>query len=139
MNIDLGDINYLAVVLGIIISMAGGALWYSPILFAKLWMAENGFTEEELKEKGTAMQGYVVSIGGAVISVFLLAILIQATGANDFGEGLLVGLIGGAGFIGMSQAANYTFESRSLKLYLINTGYPVLILAINGVILALWT
>ena len=76
---------------------------------------------------------------GAIISVLVLAILIQATGANDFGEGLLVGVFAGVGFIGTSQATNCTFESRSLKLFLINTGYPVLVLAINGVILALWT
>ena len=47
-------------------------------------------------------------------------------------------MFAGVGFIATSQAANYTFESRSLKLYLINTVYPVITLAINGVILALW-
>ena len=61
MNIDLGDINYLAVVVGIIVTMAGGALWYSPFVFANIWMAENGFTKEQLEQTGMAKQGYIVS------------------------------------------------------------------------------
>ena len=35
MDIDLGEINYLAVIVGIIISMAGRALWYSSSTLAR--------------------------------------------------------------------------------------------------------
>lgn len=139
MSIELGDINYLAVAVGVLVSMAGGALWYSPLLFANVWMELNGFTKEQLQEAGQAWQGYVVSIVGSIISVLVLALLIDLTGADDLGEGLLIGLFAGVAFVATSMAANYMFESRPLKLYLINAGYPVLILAINGVILALWT
>ena len=134
---DLAEINYLAVVVGVIVNMAGGALWYGP-LFANQWMAENGFTRDQLEEAGEAWKGYVASIVAAIITVFILAVLVQLTGADEFAEGLLIGMIAGVGFIATSQAANYTFESRSLKLYLINTGYPVITLAINGVILSVW-
>ena len=139
MSIELGDINYLAVVVGVLVSMAGGALWYSPLLFANVWMELNGFTKEQLQEAGQAWQGYVVSIVGSIISVLVLALLIDLTGADDLGEGLIIGLFAGVAFVATSMAANYMFESRPLKLYIINAGYPVLILAINGVILALWT
>ena len=119
--------------------MAGGALWYSPLLFANVWMAENGFTKEQIQELGGAWKGYVVSIVGSIISVLALAVVIQLTGAIDFGDGLIIGLFGGVAFVATAMASNYIFESRSLKLYLINVGYPVLVLAINGVILATWT
>ena len=40
MTIDYGgNINYIAVLVGIIINMALGALWYSGIAFGKQWMA----------------------------------------------------------------------------------------------------
>jgi hypothetical protein len=138
MSIELGDINYLAVVVGVLLSMAGGALWYSPLLFANVWMAENGFTKEQLQEAGQAWQGYVVSIVGSIISVLILAALVQLTDADDFGEGLIIGLFAGL-FVAIAMATNYSFESRPLKLYLINASYPVFVLAINGTILALWT
>ena len=67
-----------------------------------------------------------------------LAILVQASGANGLPEGLLLGLIVGIGFVATTQAAQYSFEGRPLKLYLINTGYPALMLAIAGGILGLW-
>ena len=44
---DLAEINYLAVVVGVIVNMAGGAPWYGPLL-ANQWMAENGFAKEQL-------------------------------------------------------------------------------------------
>lgn len=131
MNIDLVEINYLAVVVGVIVNMAGGALWYGP-LFANPWMAENGFTREGIQEAGGAWKGYSVAIAAAIVSVFILALLIQLTGADEIAEGLLVGLFAGVGFIAASQASSYTFESRSPRLYLINIGYPVVTLAING-------
>ena len=67
-----------------------------------------------------------------------LAILVQASGADGLPEGLLLGLIVGIGFVATSHASHYSFQGRPLKLYLINTGYPVLMLAIAGSILGVW-
>ena len=32
MEFDFGELNYLAIVGGVVINMALGALWYSPVL-----------------------------------------------------------------------------------------------------------
>ena len=72
------------------------------------------------------------------IGILGLAMIVQATGANSLTEGLLLGLIAGIGFVATAQAAHYSFEGRPLKLYLINTGYPVVMLAIIGSILGVW-
>jgi len=64
--------------------------------------------------------------------------LIAWTGANDFCEGLIVGLFAGL-FVAVAMASNYMFESRPLKPDLINSSYPVLVLAIHGTMPALWT
>ncbi len=50
----------------------------------------------------------------------------------------MTGLAVGIGFIATAFGASYAMEGRSLKLYLVNAGYPIVALAINGVILALW-
>ena len=116
MSIELGDINYLAVVAGGgIVSMAVGALWYS-VLFGNVWIVENGFTKEQLQETGGAWKGYVVSIAGSIISVLVLALVIDLTEANGFGEGLTIGLFTGVAFVATAMASNYIFESRSPKL-----------------------
>ena len=43
------DINYLAVLVVAAVAFGLGALWYSPVLFAKPWMAAIGKTAEEIK------------------------------------------------------------------------------------------
>ena len=139
MEIDLGDINYLAVVAGIIINMALGALWYSPILFANPWMAATGITKEYIDEhKDLQYRGYGVSIVASIVFVLGLAALVEATGAADLAEGLALGLIAGVGFIATTQAANYAFENRPLKHYLINIGYSIVGFAIIGALLGAW-
>ena len=53
----MGEVNLLAVLVSGVAAMVIGALWYSPLLFGKLWMNGMGFTEakmKEMKEKGMA-------------------------------------------------------------------------------------
>ena len=63
-------INYLAVLVSAIIGMIIGALWYSPLLFGKLWMKLSGMTEKQLneaKKKGMGKMYLVAFIGVLLI------------------------------------------------------------------------
>ena len=138
-NIDIGSLNYLAIIAGIIINQALGAAWYGAL--GKPWMAEVGLTQEDMEAmKGTARMWYpyVVAIVSALIFTLGLAVVMQGMGAEDFVDGLILGVLAAVGFIATSYATTYSFESRSLKLFLINTGYPVISYAIIGVLLAVW-
>ena len=56
-NIDLGSLNYLAIIVVIIFNQVFGAAWYSA--WSKPWMAEVGLTQEDMEAmKGTARQWY---------------------------------------------------------------------------------
>ena len=47
-------VNYLAVLAaGIVIFVLGG-LWYSPVLFAKKWIALQGRTEEQMRAQAAS-------------------------------------------------------------------------------------
>ena len=136
MDIDLGDINYLAVLVAIIINMAGGAAWYG--ILGKPWMAELGTTKEQIQERKSEMvRGYIIAVIASIVIALALAIIIQATKAEDL-DGLLIGLIAGVGFVATTFGANYAFEYRSLRLYMINAGYPLVSFAIMGTVLGLW-
>lgn len=138
MELDLADINYLAVIAAIAVNMIVGAVWYSPLLFARPWMAANGFTEEQIKAQGSATRGYVVSVIASVVIAFAIALFAQAAGADAAIDGLLLGLSAGVGFVATTSAANYIFESRPLKLYLINAGYPVVSFTLIGLLVGAW-
>ena len=138
-NIDIGSLNYLAIIVGIIINQALGAAWYSAL--GKPWMAGVGLTMEDVEAvRGTARQWYpyIVAIVSALVFTVGLAVVIQGLGAEGVVEGLILGLLAAIGFIATSYATTYSFEGRSLKLFLINTGYPVISYGIIGVLLAVW-
>ena len=137
MDIDLGELNYLAVVAGIVINMAGGAAWYG--ILAKPWMAATGLTKEFIDEhKNLQYRGYAAAIVASILISIVLAILVQASGAEDALEGLAIGLLAGVGLVATVLASIYAFEGRSLKLYLINLGYLLLVFAILGGLFGAW-
>jgi len=50
----LPAINYLAVLVAAIVIFILGGLWYSPMLFAKRWIALQKRTEEEMRAQAAA-------------------------------------------------------------------------------------
>jgi hypothetical protein len=127
--------NIWAVLAAGISSMVLGALWYSPMLFARVWMRESGVTEEQAKAANPAK-----TLGTA----FVLALLGSAVFALFLGPRPAPGFAAAAGFaaglcwVAGSFGINYLFEQRSLKLLLINAGYHTLQYTLIGLILGLW-
>ena len=139
-NFDLGSLNYWAILVAVVFNQALGAAWYSGL--AKPWMAEVGLTADDMEAmKGTPRQWYpyVLAVGAAIVFTLVLALLAQGLGADGAGEGLGLGLLAAIGFIFTSNAINYSFEGRSLKLFLINGGYPLISYSAIGILLATWT
>src|SRR5439155_1112369 len=57
------NVNILAVIVAAVATFVLGAVWYSPVLFAKQWMQAHGYTPEQLeamKRRGVA-RAYAVS------------------------------------------------------------------------------
>ena len=138
-GIDLGSLNYLAILAGVIVNQVIGAAWYSAL--GKPWMAEVGITQEDIEAtKGTRRQWYpyIVAIVCALVFIFCLALFTELTGAEGVIDGLFLGLLAAVGFIATSYATTYSFEDRSVRLFLINSGYPVISYAVIGVMLAVW-
>lgn len=128
-------LNYLAVVAAALSTFLLGGLWYSPAVFGKAWMKENGFTEESMK-------------GANMIKIFGLAILLALISAVNLamflgekatlGEGVGYGFAAGAGWVATFVGMHYLFERKSFRLFLINAGYSIVALTIMGLIIAAW-
>lgn len=128
--------NILALLAGTIVYMVVGFIWYGP-LFAKPWMKLIGKTEKDLK-KANMSKLYTATIVIAFVSTYVLATLIAAIRVTTFSGGFQVGLLIGIGLVASASLTTYLFEGRPMKLFLINYGYHVVALAINGGILAVW-
>ena len=129
------QLNYLAIVVAALSTFLIGGLWYSPAVFGKAWMKENGFTEESLKGGNMATIVGVAFILG-VISAVNLAMFMGPE--NDPAMGAMWGFLAGAGWVATFVGTHYLFERRSFKLFLINAGYSIVALTIMGIILAAW-
>ena len=130
------EINYWAILVAVVISMALGALWYSNIMFGKVWAKAIGKTEADLKTG--AIQGYIVAIIAAAVTAYVLAHFVFYAGATTVGEGLQSGFWVWLGFFATTQAMHNSFEQRPWNLFFIQTGYHLVQLLIIGAMLAVW-
>lgn len=129
------EVNYFAVIAAALASFLLGGLWYSPLLFAKVWQRESGVSDEQLKNANMGLifgLAFVLSLIAAV--VFALFLGPRPPLALGLGAGSAAGLC----WVTSSFGINYLFERRSLKLFLINGGYHTLQFTLIGLILALW-
>ena len=127
--------NIWAVLVSALSTFLIGGLWYSPAVFGKAWMRENGLTEEGLKN------GNFVKIFGLAFFLALIAAINLAMfmGPEDKPEmGALWGFLAGFGWVATFVGTHYLFERKSFKLFLINAGYSIVSLTLMGVIIAAW-
>jgi hypothetical protein len=114
-----------------------GAIWYSPALFAKPWMAMVGIHKDAANKK-TMIAGMIMSFVGSLVTSFILVHLVLWSGASTYGSGAFIGFIAWAGFIAAPLVASYIYENRPFKLFAINTGYWLVCLVASGILLAVW-
>ena len=131
---SLESINYLAVLVAALSAFIIGGLWYS-VLFSKPWMVENGFDEEQLKKGNMGM-----NFGGSFILSFVISfVLVLFLGPErDALFGAMAGFLAGLFWVATAMGITYSFERKSLKLYLINAGHHVLTFTVIGFILGVW-
>ncbi|WP_417461741.1 DUF1761 domain-containing protein [Kordiimonas sp.] len=137
---NLSDINWIAVLLGGVIYMAIGSVWYGPIA-GKAWMAEMGLTAEELKQaSNNPMKAMLMSFVASLFMSFGLAFVLSMPGFAGGGwmGGLKVGLILSVLIIGGSTFANYAFESKSIRHFLIHMGNITLSMMAIGAMMGAW-
>jgi hypothetical protein len=128
-------INYWAILVSALSTFLIGGIWYSPAVFGKAWMRENGFTEESMKNAN------MVKIFGLAFVLGLIAAvnLAMFMGPESRWEmGALWGFLAGFGWVATFVGTHYLFERKSFTLFLINAGYSVVALTVMGVILAAW-
>lgn len=129
------DLNYWAILVAALSTFLIGGLWYSPAVFGKAWMKENGLTEDELK-KGNMAKIFGLAFLLGLIAAINLA-MFMGPESNPM-MGALWGFLAGFGWVATFVGMHYLFEHKSFKLFLINAGYSIVALTVMGLILAAW-
>lgn len=132
---DFSQVNLFAVFIAALSSFALGGIWYSPLLFQRIWMEACGLTELDLK----ATNPKWIFGGSFFLSLFVALSLSLFLGPNPS-----LGVSVGAAFsiavcwVSSSYGISYIFEQRPLKLFMVNSGYHILQFTLMGLILGLW-
>ena len=124
---DLSKLNWLAIVVAALAGFALGGVWYGP-LFGRAWMAETGMTEEKARSANMAkIYGTVFVLN--LVAATSLAMFVGPQ--SDWRFGLFAGFMTGLTFVAVAFGITYLFEQRSLKLWLINSGYQTLFFSVK--------
>jgi hypothetical protein len=127
------NVNWLAVIVAALVPFLIGSVWYGP-LFAKPWSELTGI------RRGTPGQNSMgLTMGmSLVLNLVIATSLAMFIGRTEWSFGLLAGFAAGFTFVAMAFGITYLFESRPLKLWLINAGYQTVVFTIMGAIIGAW-
>jgi hypothetical protein len=128
------NLNWLAIIVAAVSAFLLGFIWYS-LLFSRLWMKENGFTEESMKN-ANMVKIFGLSFLLMVFASFNLAMFVGKDAGASFGA--IAGLLAGLGWVFTFMGVTYLFERKSLTLFLINSLYSVVSLTVMGLIIGVW-
>ncbi len=139
-QIAFSSINWLAILAATLAAYVFGALWYSPLLFGKLWMKLNGLTKadaEKAKAKGMAVS-YLLQFVATLVTSFVFAMILEMNVVEGAVSGLIIGFYLWLGFVATSSVGAVLWDKKSWSWFWLCSLNGLLTLWIIGAILALW-
>lgn len=133
----LSDANWLAIIVAGVVYFMIGAIWYMPAVFGKAWAAGHKLSMNPEDSKGSLPMMMTLTGLLTLIIAVLVGFLVSSFYSQTVVSGLKIGLLAGA-FVSCSMAINYTYTSKSLKVFFIDAGYHIVGTMICGVIISIW-
>lgn len=132
--------NYVAILVAAVVSMAAGFIYYHPAVLGKPWIKAAGYSAESLKADQKKMGKYYgLSFVLSLLTAYVLA-HVMAMSMNYFGyPGVQTGLTSAfwvwLGFVMPVQATGEIFGKKNWTFFALNTGYQLVALLLMGIVL----
>lgn len=137
------QISWTAILVTVVANFILGFLWYTP-LFGKVWAKEMGFDTTKQPPAGAMAKGMIIMVIGNFLMAYVFA---HNNAAWSFVPGmsempkvaviLNAGIFTWLGFYLPIDLNTVAWESRSWKLFFINTGYHFCMVLLAAAILTL--
>jgi hypothetical protein len=140
MTIDLGQLNWLAVLVGAVVYFVIGAAWFAPAVFGRPWMAAIGWDESRPRPEMNPIS-YVGPAAFYLVASIATGVLAAATGTDTLEEGITLGLVVGLGYALVVTATDAVFDPNKPKpwtWFVISGAYHVVSLILVGAIIGAW-
>jgi len=135
MLVDLGSMNWWAVLVAATVGCAIGAVWYAPPVFGRRWLAALGTAKDQL---GDPVKPMVVQFFLALVIAAALAAVVVRFGAVTWIEGAAIAFVLSVGLVATSALTDWMFCGLSMKLYWLQFGYKIVYITAMGAILGAW-
>ncbi|WCT14661.1 DUF1761 domain-containing protein [Mucilaginibacter jinjuensis] len=132
---NFSTINWLAIVVAALSAFMVGGLWYSNILFGKVWMADSNLDTETIRAGNKGKIFGFTAIFSLIMAANLAMFLNDPK--TDVQWGTIAGLLAGV-WAFSAIAIHSLFELKSWRYILVNGGYSIVSLTIMGAILGAW-
>jgi hypothetical protein len=126
-------VNYIAVIIAALAGFGLGAIWYR--VFAKPWMHAVGKTEADRPEGPMQVTLFAIGIVALFIMALMLAGVMAHLGDVTIRGGVISGFFVWLGFVITTMGVNHAFSGASTKLTLIDGGYWLAVLLIQGAVI----
>jgi hypothetical protein len=135
----LDQVNLWAILVAALAYFILGSLWFS-VLFGSIWSKEVERLGILIKDppKGTIAAKMFQTFFGNLIAAVSMGYVVFVSHSYNWIAGMKLGLLCGIGFAAVAMIIAYTWESRSYRLQLIDTGYAVIGITLCGIIISAW-
>lgn len=140
MTVDLGQVDWIAVLVAAVVYFVIGAAWFAPATFGRRWMASIGWDESRPRPEMSPVS-YVGPALFYLVASIATAFLAAATDSDTLEEGIVLGLVVGLGYALVVTATDAVFDPNKPKpwtWFAISGAYHVVSLIIVGAIVAAW-
>jgi Protein of unknown function (DUF1761) len=133
----MSNVNEIAILVSALLALAVGSIWYSPLVFGKLWQKAAGLTDADLELSQSAfLRSLSVAFISNIVVLSVIAHLIRF--ADTYAISGMRLMIGAIILLGASVASMVVWEKRSLMYFIIHVGYAALVVILGFVVLTYW-
>ncbi len=134
---SLSEVNEFAIIVSSLLALALGSIWYSPLLFGKLWQRAANLSEADLEfSRPLLTRSLIVGFLSNVVVMYVIASLLRLMEVAKSSPVSLAGFL--IALFGASVASMVMWEKKSLMYFVIHVGYGILIVLVGITVLALW-
>jgi hypothetical protein len=140
---NIGSINWLAVIACVIVSMISGSLWYNPKTFFPIWWKGIGKGEDDAPGTENMGMTWGLTVFSSFVQAVAMSLMVTAMGSLmsmgiSAGSGALTGFMLWLGFIAPTYLVNKLFAGHSFKVWAIEVGNHLVNFVLFGAILGAW-
>lgn len=134
-------VHPIQILVGAVGALALGSFWYSSLGFGKIWIKALGASQSDIdaaKKKGM-QAAFAAAFANSLVAMYVLNLFINILGVVTPLTGMTVGALLGLGFCATAQLGDVLWEGKKPRVWLITSGYYIVLYAAVGALFAVWS